>query len=89
MEVACLAKPEGRTPLLGVLYDELVRKTWEQRSHSRHSFKVVDVIGTLDENTLRNARILHDTFLGAPGKDTVAKASVAIMLVKNRLPYIA
>ena len=67
----------------------MVRKTWEQRSHSRHSFKVVDVIGTLDENTLRNARILHDTFLGAPGKDTVAKASVATTLVKNRLPYIA
>ena len=69
MEVACLAKPEGRSPLLAVLYDELARKTWEQRSHSRHSFRVEDAMSTTDDNVLRSARMLHDTLLGPPRVD--------------------
>ena len=64
-EVACQAPSDGRSSLLGVLYDEEVKAAWERKSHRRHAF-VVDksVIGKIDEEALRKASAKYDIFFG-------------------------
>jgi hypothetical protein len=64
-EVACQAPSDGRSSLLGVLYDEEVRAAWERKSHRRHAFVVnKSVIEKLDEEALRKAVAKYDIFFG-------------------------
>ena len=56
LEVSCLAPSEGRSAYLGVLYDEIVRKHWEDMCGKVHTFDVQLHAGILQEDILRRAR---------------------------------
>ena len=61
-QVACSGKAEGQGPLLGVLYDEIVRKRWEDLSAKKHSFQPGDVAGEVHEHSRMRAVSLYKTF---------------------------
>eukprot|EP00973_Karenia_brevis_P027297 3763641-Karenia_brevis.AAC.1 len=66
-EIATEAVAEGRRPILGVIYDEIARKEWEEKSAQLG--KKFDVNGACEaatEKLLRRARIQHDRMFGAP-----------------------
>ena len=65
-EIVCLAVAAGRKLILAVLYDELLRKEWEELSARKHSFQVASVVGSINDKVMREAVVLHDKFLGAP-----------------------
>ena len=48
-EVVCLAVAGGRKPIMAVLYDELLRKEWEELSARKHSFDVASVVGVVND----------------------------------------
>ena len=60
--MACSGKAEGQGPLLGVLYDEIVRKRWEDLSAKKHSFQPGDVAGEVHEHSRMRAASLYKTF---------------------------
>ena len=57
---------EKRKDLLGVLYDGFVRQHWEELSSKKHSFRVCEHVGEINDTALRRAWALHDTFFGPP-----------------------
>eukprot|EP00973_Karenia_brevis_P027948 3849555-Karenia_brevis.AAC.1 len=62
LEVAHTARSEQRMSLLGVIYDEIARKEWDEKSSRlRMAFKIDEAAGCLSEEILRRARKLHDT----------------------------
>jgi hypothetical protein len=65
--VACSGKADGQGPLLGVLYDEIVRKRWEDLSSKKHSFQPGEVAGEVHEQSRMRAVALYKTlFAVAP-----------------------
>ena len=77
MQVACDAKADGQGCLLGVLYDEIVRKKWEDLSSKRHSFKPGREVAVVHEESKRRAIALYQIFYkkyNADGEAPVAKA---------------
>ena len=52
--------------MMAVLYDELLRKEWEELSARKHSFDVASAVGSVSDKVLRQAKSLHDQFFGAP-----------------------
>ena len=85
LEVSCLAPSEGRSAYLGVLYDEIVRKHWEDMSGKVHTFDVQLHAGILQEDILRRARALHDTLFGH-GSRTGATRTAATPRVQRNEP---
>ena len=76
-QVACDAKADGQGCLLGVLYDEIVRKKWEDLSSKRHSFKPGRNVGAVHEESKRRAIALYQNFYkkyNADGEAPVVKA---------------
>ena len=78
-EVVCLAVAGGRKPMMAVLYDELLRKEWEELSARKHSFDVASVVGVVNDKVLRDAKALHDKFFGAPAAPTVSCLCVSAL----------
>ena len=65
-EIAANAHTHKRKPLLGVLYDEIARKEWEDRAGKLGAaFDISLAASTLSEDTLRRARDLHDVLFAA------------------------
>jgi hypothetical protein len=60
-QVACSAKSEGQGPLLGVLYDEIVRKRWEDLSSKKHSFRPGEQAGEVHEQSRVRAVAMYRT----------------------------
>ena len=85
LEVSCLAPSEGRSAYLGVLYDEIVRKHWEDMCGKVHTFDVQLHAGILQEDILRRARALHDTLFGH-GSSTGATRTAATPRVQRNEP---
>ena len=63
--MACSGKADGQGPLLGVLYDEIVRKRWEDLSSKKHSFQPGEVAGEVHEQSRMRAVALYKTLFGA------------------------
>ena len=65
--MACSGKADGHGPLLGVLYDEIVRKRWEDLSSKKHSFQPGEIAGEVHEQSRTRAASLYKTlFAVAP-----------------------
>jgi hypothetical protein len=76
MQVACLAQSEGQSPLVGVLYDEILRKKWEDLSAKKHSFSPGDQVNVIHDESQRRAVALWNTFFKKAKDDTAEKTSV-------------
>ena len=71
-EIAANSTAEGRAPLLGVLFDKLSRKSWEDTSRKlQMAFDIDNLVGNQTEEMLRRARAAYDT-LFPPGKRSEA-----------------
>ena len=70
---------------MAVLYDELLRKEWEELSARKHSFDVASVVGVVNDKVLRDAKALHDKFFGAPAAPTVSCVCVCALGIYNHL----
>ena len=64
LQVAAIASEENRQPVLAVIYDELVRNFWEDRSSKLLSFRIVP--DNMEESILKRARATHDRMFGNP-----------------------
>eukprot|EP00973_Karenia_brevis_P039362 5434598-Karenia_brevis.AAC.1 len=63
-EIALTAYVEKRSPLLGVLYDEIIRKEWEDKAAKmQSSFDANRAAMKRNEDALRRARSLHDVLM--------------------------
>eukprot|EP00973_Karenia_brevis_P010617 1438439-Karenia_brevis.AAC.1 len=66
-EVATEAVAEVRRPISGVIYDEIARKEWEEKSAQLgKKFDVSSACVAATKKLLRRARIQHDRMFGAP-----------------------
>ena len=67
-----------RKAVLGVIYDEMVRKKWAARSMQDTAFRPDHVAGHLDEDVLREAEVVYDfeNKLGPKGAKGESKAAV-------------
>ena len=72
-QVACSAKSEGQGPLLGVLYDEIVRKRWEDLSSKKHSFRPGEQAGEVHEQSRVRAVALYKTFFAGVSDTSAPK----------------
>ena len=70
MEVAVSGAAKNRGTLLGVLYDEVARKEWENKAGLMGaSFKIADAAKAVDDDVLRRAGTLYDLlFANVPCK---------------------
>ena len=66
MQVAHTAPLKKRTPALAVIYDELCRKSWAERSvNGELGFKVAEAATVLDDTVLRQAENQFDCYTPA------------------------
>ena len=61
-----MAQAENRNTLMAVLYDELIRKHWEEMCGKKKSFRVSSQVGEVQNVVLNRARVLVDKLLGSP-----------------------
>ena len=63
MQVAFDAKADGQDSLLGVLYDEIVHKTWEDLDPKRHSFRPRNEVALVhDESNRRDTSLCQNLY---------------------------
>jgi len=72
-QVACSAKSEGQGPLLGVLYDEIVRTRWDDFSSKEHSFRPGENAGEVHEQSRVRAVALYKTLFAGMLDASAAK----------------
>ena len=64
MQIASLAKNRGFGPLLGVIYDDIVRKQWEDLSMKLGGrWSIADVVKVQQEDALRRAEVLYKSVI--------------------------
>jgi hypothetical protein len=66
LQIASTAKSKGMGPLLGVIYDDIVRKQWEDLSMKLgSSWSVGDFMKAPQEDALRRAEVLYKSIFVA------------------------